>query len=45
MKFSFIHAEKAQLPVAALSRLLGVTRQGYYACAKRPLLSRTPLAF
>ena len=36
MKFSFIHAEKAGFPVAALCRVLGVTRQGYYAFVKRP---------
>lgn len=36
MKFAFIHAEKASFPVAALCRLLGVTRQGYYAYAGRP---------
>jgi len=36
MKFAFIHAEKACFPVAALCRLLGVTRQGYYAYANRP---------
>jgi len=35
MKFAFVHAEKASFPVAALCRLLGVTRQGYYAYAKR----------
>jgi putative transposase len=35
MKFAMIHAEKAFFPVAALCRLLGVTRQGYYAFAKR----------
>jgi len=35
MKFGFIHAEKAEFPVAALCRLLGVTRQGYYAYAAR----------
>lgn len=35
MKFAFIHAEKASFPVAALCRLLGVTRQGYYAYASR----------
>jgi transposase InsO family protein len=37
MKFAFIHAEKASFPVAVLCRLLGVTRQGYYAFAKRPV--------
>ncbi len=35
MKFSFIHAEKAHFPVAALCRVLGVTRQGYYAHVAR----------
>ena len=35
MKFALIHAEKAFFPVAVLCRLLGVTRQGYYAFAKR----------
>jgi putative transposase len=36
VKFSFIHAQKASFPIAVLCRLLGVTRQGYYAYAKRP---------
>ena len=40
MRFAFIHAEKASFPVAALCRLLGVTRQGYYAYANRPLSER-----
>lgn len=40
MKFSFIHAEKAEFPVAALCRVLGVTRQGYYAFVKRPPSAR-----
>ena len=40
MKFAFIHAEKASFPVTALCRLLGVTRQGYYAFAKRPVSAR-----
>jgi transposase InsO family protein len=35
MKFAFIHAEKAEFPVAALCRVLEVTRQGYYAYASR----------
>ena len=35
MKFSFIHAEKALHSVSALCRILGVTRQGYYAWASR----------
>ena len=36
MRFAFIHAEKASFPIAALCRLLEVTRQGYYAFARRP---------
>jgi transposase InsO family protein len=36
MRFAFIHAEKALFPIAAMCRLLGVTRQGYYAYANRP---------
>ena len=39
MRFGFIHAEKA-FPVAAMCRLFGVTRQGYYAYAKRPPSAR-----
>jgi transposase InsO family protein len=35
VKFSFIHAQKASFPIAALCRLLGVSRQGYYAYADR----------
>lgn len=35
MRFAFVHAEKASFPVAALCRVAGVTRQGYYAYAKR----------
>jgi transposase InsO family protein len=40
VKFAFIHAEKASFPVAALCRLLGVSRQGYYAFARRPVSAR-----
>jgi putative transposase len=40
MKFAFIRAEKAFFPVAALCRLLQVTRQGYYAFEQRPLSRR-----
>ena len=36
MRFAFIHAEKASFPVAALCRLFEISRQGYYAYAKRP---------
>lgn len=41
MRFSFILAEKASFPVAALCRALGVSRQGFYAHLKR---QRTPRA-
>jgi putative transposase len=40
VRFAFIHAEKASFPVAAMCRLLEVTRQGYYAYASRPPSSR-----
>lgn len=36
MRFAFINAEKASFPIAAMCRLLDVTRQGYYAYANRP---------
>ena len=36
MRFAFIRAEKASFPIAAMCRLFGVTRQGYYAYATRP---------
>jgi putative transposase len=36
VRFAFIHAEKASFSLAALCRLLQVTRQGYYAFACRP---------
>ena len=42
MKFAFIHAEKAFFPIAPMCRLLDVTRQGYYAYAKRPSPERRP---
>ncbi len=35
MKFSFVHAEKACFPVAVRCRILGISRQGYYAFAAR----------
>ena len=35
MRFAFVHAEKACFPVSALCRVVGVTRQGYYAYARR----------
>jgi putative transposase len=34
VRFAFIDAEKAYFPIAALCRLLEVTRQGYYAFRK-----------
>jgi transposase InsO family protein len=40
MRFAFVHAEKAFFPVAALCQLLGISRQGYYAYAKRPPSTR-----
>jgi putative transposase len=40
MKFAFIRAQKAHFPVAALCRILQVTRQGYYAFDKRPRSTR-----
>jgi putative transposase len=40
VKFAFIHVEKAHFPVMALCRVLQVSRQGYYAYAKRPLSPR-----
>jgi putative transposase len=40
VKFAFIRTEKAQFPVAAMCRILGVSRQGYYAFAKRPMSDR-----
>jgi len=40
VRLAFIHAEKASFPVASLCRLLEVSRQGYYAFAKRPESAR-----
>ncbi len=34
MRFAFVHAEKASYPIAAMCRLLGLSRQGYYAYVK-----------
>ena len=34
--FGFIAAERAEHPVSLMSRVLGVTRQGYWACCHRP---------
>jgi putative transposase len=41
VKFSLIHAEKAHFPVSALCRVLGVSRQGYYAHIARGPSDRT----
>ena len=35
-----MRAEKAFFPVAAMARVLGVTRQGYYAFVNRPPSAR-----
>jgi putative transposase len=35
VKLAFIRAEKASFPIAAMCRLLGVTRQAYYASLSR----------
>ena len=40
MKFAFVHAQKVSFPVSAMCRLLGVTRQGYYAHVGRPPCAR-----
>jgi transposase InsO family protein len=40
VRFAFIHAEKASYPVAMLSKVLEVSRQGYYAYARRPPSAR-----
>jgi putative transposase len=36
VKFAFIHAERAKLPVRRLCTVLDVSRSGYYAWAERP---------
>jgi putative transposase len=40
VKFAFVRAEKASFPIAAMCRVLGVTRQGYYAFVGRPASAR-----
>ena len=36
MRFAFVQAEKADVPVATLCRILKVSRSGYYAWCERP---------
>lgn len=36
MRFALVDAEKASIPVAALCRILKISRSGYYAWCKRP---------
>ena len=38
--FRFVEAEAAQFPVSLLCRVVGVTRQGYYAWKRRPPSAR-----
>lgn len=40
MKFAFVQGEKAAFPVTVLCRVLGVSRAGFYAAARRPLAPR-----
>jgi len=40
VRFTFIHAEKANHPIKAMCTLLEVSRQGYYAWLRRPPSSR-----
>lgn len=41
MKFAWIHVEKAQYPVGALCRAVGVSRPGYYAWRERAPSARS----
>lgn len=40
MKHAFIRAQAAHYPIKRLCRVLGVSRSGYYARAKRPVSGR-----
>ena len=39
-RFRFVEAEAAQFPVSLLCRVVGVTRQGFYAWKRRPPSAR-----
>jgi len=39
-RFRFVEAEAAQFPVSLLCRVVGVTRQGFYAWKRRPASAR-----
>jgi transposase InsO family protein len=39
-RFRFVEAEAAQFPVSLLCRVIGVTRQGFYAWKRRPASAR-----
>jgi len=40
VRLAFVHAEKESFPIAAMCRVFGVSRQGYYAYVHRPPSAR-----